>query len=204
MSKFLLVYTMSKPKDDAAASTLVSARLDAEGNTRATSMSAPDRPARGHEYLDHTADVQLHAWGRNLAQALEQAVLAMFGYMTDLDSVEECSTHRSEARGHDLQSALFAFLDEWLFSFSAEPNFVPFKVDVQYLKRPGKVPEVGEREDGEGEESEEEFVIKSLGIGETFDLEKHPQGTEVKAITYSAMQINETEEYAEIFVIVDI
>jgi len=43
-----------------------------------------------------------------------------------------------------------------------------------------------------------------MGLGETFELGKHPQGTEVKAITYSAMQILEKEEYSEIFVIVDI
>ena len=35
-------------------------------------------------------------------------------------------------------------------------------------------------------------------------LDKHPQGTEVKAITYSAMQINESEDYNEVFVIIDI
>jgi SHS2 domain-containing protein len=35
-------------------------------------------------------------------------------------------------------------------------------------------------------------------------LGKHPQGTEVKAITYSAMQINERENFAEVFLIIDI
>jgi SHS2 domain-containing protein len=33
---------------------------------------------------------------------------------------------------------------------------------------------------------------------------QHEQGTEVKAITYSAMQIHERETDAEVFVIVDI
>ncbi|CAB1117265.1 unnamed protein product [Ectocarpus sp. CCAP 1310/34] len=41
--------------------------------------------------------------------------------------------------------------------------------------------------------------------GETFDLSKHPQGTEVKAITYSNMQINEGPDgRTDIYVIVDI
>ena len=46
--------------------------------------------------------------------------------------------------------------------------------------------------------------IEAIGFGETFDLGKHPQGTEVKAITYSAMQINESPDFAEVFVIIDI
>ncbi len=37
----------------------------------------------------------------------------MFGYMTDLDSVEECSSIVVTASGHDLQSALYNFMNEW-------------------------------------------------------------------------------------------
>lgn len=48
------------------------------------------------------------------------------------------------------------------------------------------------------------FKIKAVGHGETFDISKHPQGTEVKAITYSNMQFHEAEDYAEVFVIIDI
>jgi len=59
----------------------------------------------------------------------------MFGYMTDLDTVEENGTHHVEAKGHDLQSALFAFMDEWLFAFCAEPNFIPFKIEILDFRR---------------------------------------------------------------------
>ena len=48
----------------------------------------------------------------------------------------------------------------------------------------------------------ENFRIK--GYGETFDLSKHPQGTEVKAITYSNMQVHDTDDKHEVFVIIDI
>ena len=47
-------------------------------------------------------------------------------------------------------------------------------------------------------------LCKAVGYGETFDLDKHPQGTEVKAITYSAMQIREAPNFCEVFVIIDI
>ena len=40
--------------------------------------------------------------------------------------------------------------------------------------------------------------------GERFERGKHASGTEVKAITYSAMQIIEQPGDAEVFVIVDI
>lgn len=50
----------------------------------------------------------------------------------------------------------------------------------------------------------ENFKIKARGFGETFLIGKHPQGADIKAITYSNMQIHENEEKSEVFVIVDI
>jgi len=162
-----------------------------EGNKPAITENDPSRPLRGHEYLDHTADVQLHAWGPDVSAAFEECAKAMFGYMTDLDTVSECKTESMSASGSDLESALFNFLDEWLFLFSAEPFFIPFKINITKFTK-------------STEESDDAVKIEANGFGETFDLEKHPQGTEVKAITYSAMQIHEKDSFAEVFVIIDI
>jgi SHS2 domain-containing protein len=124
----------------------------------------------------------------------------MFGYMTELDTVEECFSETIEASGHDLQSALFKFLDEWLYIFSADPFFIPFKIEITEFSRTKK----SDLDAGDDADAEEEVVIKAVGFGETFQLGKHPQGTEVKAITYSAMQINEKPGFCEVFVIIDI
>ena len=152
-----------------------------------------------YEYLDHTADVQLPSWGTDLPSALEQAAVAMFGYMTSLPSIsidartsDEVASH-VVARGHDLHSMVFAFLDEWLFVFH-DTGFVAREVEVVHFDRDG-------------------WQITSRGRGELLDLDKHPQGTEVKAITYSNMQIQEKEggnadkdgeERCDVWVIVDI
>ncbi|XP_014245949.1 protein archease isoform X1 [Cimex lectularius] len=151
-------------------------------------MSLPDGfvfPPVKYEYLDHTADVQLHAWGKDLKEAFEQCAVAMFGYITDLEYVEFAETQTIEAEGEDLSSLLFHFLDEFLFMFSAEPFFIPRVVMITEFNR-------------------EEFKIKAVGFGETFTIGKHPQGADVKAITYSNMQIHENEDKVELFVIIDI
>jgi len=144
-------------------------------------------PIVKYEYLDHTADVQIHAWGYNLQEAFEQCAMGMFAYMTDIETVDNFGSETIEAQGHDMLSLLYGFLDEFLFIFNADPNFIARKINITSFDR-------------------DNFKIKAVGYGETFDLRKHPQGTEVKAITYSNMQFHESEEeeYAEVFVIIDI
>ncbi|KAI5733206.1 hypothetical protein M8J76_008869 [Diaphorina citri] len=140
-------------------------------------------PPVKYEYLDHTADVQIHAWGDSLQEAFEQCANAMYGYMTEIEYVEMKETQDIEAEGDDLLGLLFHFLDECLFLFSAEPFFIARKVQILEFDK-------------------ENFKIKARGFGETFELGKHPQGTEVKAITYSNMQVHEDKN--EVFVIIDI
>uniref|UniRef100_A0A3B3SLC0 Protein archease n=1 Tax=Paramormyrops kingsleyae TaxID=1676925 RepID=A0A3B3SLC0_9TELE len=126
----------------------------------------------------------LHAWGNSLEEAFEQCAMAMFGYMTDTETVEPIDTVEVESEGDDMESLLFHFLDDWLFKFSADPFFVPREVKVLNIDRM-------------------RFRVRSIGWGEEFSVSKHPQGTEVKAITYSAMQIRD-EDKPEILVIIDI
>ena len=144
-------------------------------------------PAVKYEYLDHTADVQLHAWGDNLGEAFENVAMAMFGYMTEIETVEMALALEMECQGEDMEGLLFHFLDEFLFAFSAEPFFIPRKIVITEFDR-------------------QNLRIKCRGFGEQFTLGKHPQGTEVKAITYGSMNIYDDDEKKqhELFVIIDI
>ncbi|KAA0203731.1 hypothetical protein HAZT_HAZT007824 [Hyalella azteca] len=139
-----------------------------------------------YEYRDHPADVQLHAWGNTLEEAFEQVATAMYGYMTELSKVEITQTEEISVEGHDMESLLYQFLDECLFVFSTEPSFLVAKrVEITSFDKT-------------------EFKISAKLHGETFDISKHSQGTEVKAITYASMEIYDTPDKCEVFVIIDI
>lgn len=138
-----------------------------------------------YEYLDHTADVQLHAWGSTLSEAVEQVVVSMYGYMTELSTVSSEYSYDLHASGIDLISMVARLLDEALYAFSTEPYFVGRVAKVLSLNR-----------------EKSEVTVRCWG--ESFDLDRHPQGTEIKAITYSNMQVNEMPDRTDIFVIVDI
>ena len=143
-----------------------------------------DPPERPFEYLDHTADVQIHAWGSSLGEALLHAALGMYNYMTPIEALSSDESFAFEAEGHDIESLLFAFLDECLFQFHTELRVCRTLRLVELRRDP--------------------WSIKAEGNGEVFDWTKRERGTEVKAITYSAMRIVEREGFAEVFVIVDI
>lgn len=114
------------------------------------------------------------------------AALAMFNYMTPISEVGEDPSLAREftASAHDLHSLLFTFLDELLFIFHTE-LLVCKKVEIREFDLSN-------------------WTITGTGYGEKFDRQRHESGTEVKAITYSAMQIREEAGDAEVFVIVDI
>lgn len=114
--------------------------------------------------------MQLHSWGHTIPEAFAYAALAMFNYMTPLNGIKsEEMTCDIVCSGHDIESLLFAFLDEFLFIFHTE-FIVCKKIEITEFNK-------------------EIWKIKAKGYGEIFDREKHECGTEVKAITYSAMQV---------------
>merc|ERR1712055_61887 len=79
-----------------------------------------------------------------------------FGYMTEIETVDMEMGLEIEAEGDDVDGLLFHFLDEFLFSFSAEPFFIPRKIEILNFDL-------------------NNFKIKARGYGEPFDISKHPQ-----------------------------
>ena len=157
-----------------------------------------------YEYLDHTADVQCHSWGPTLETAFENMAPCMFNYMTDLALVKEDehegSGEEMEVKGHDMKSLLFNYMDEMLFRFCTDQYCIT-RVKVQSLVRAAS-----ENQDQPANENkkDENFCLKFIAFGATYDRSKHTQGTEIKAITYSAMQIHEKKDRSDLYVIVDI
>lgn len=71
---------------------------------------------------DHTADIQLHAWGADFPSALEHLALSMFGYMTDLGGVAPDPAHAQTVCvvADDQTQLVFRFLDELLYKYVTE------------------------------------------------------------------------------------
>lgn len=157
-------------------------------------MAGEDCLRDRYEFLDHTADVQIHAWGQDLKEAFESAAIAMTAYITDINKIEVRDKETIKVQADDLEGLLYRFLDEVLYLFNAEPYLLSKRVQIL---------EFNDREDVSGDKSLR-YSITAECYGEPFLISKHPQGTEIKAITYSAMNIIDELDRHEVYFIVDI
>jgi SHS2 domain-containing protein len=123
------------------------------------------------EFLEHTADVYIAAYGKSLKEAFENAALAMFEVMTNTEKVSPDIADSVEVEAEDEYALLYSWLEALLVKFETE-NMLYSKFEV-----------VGINETSEG------FSIKATILGEKFDVEKHIQKVGVKAVTYHRMEI---------------
>ena len=126
-----------------------------------------------------------------------------------------------------MHSLLYNYMNELLFKFSSDSfctvrahitALVRGKTDAGNHNHTGVCSQLGFGDDtGDGDTSGTvKDAMRSLGAqpisysltarleGDIFDPSRHTSGTEVKAITYSNMQIHETPDRTDLYVIVDI
>ena len=146
---------------------------------------------KNFEFLDHTADILVHANGTDIGSVIANSILGMNKYMVEHPENIEL-THSCEivASGHDLISLCYNIMDAALYRFVGD-NFIAGGIKVQSIL----LPSFDNADDVSSKNDEQQFNIHLLLYGEEYiPLGKHGQGTEVKAITYSGMRINEGEK----------
>ena len=126
---------------------------------------------RRFEFLEHTADVYVAAYGADLEEAFENAALATFQAMTEVGEVQPTIEDFIEVRGQDEHALLYNWLEELLVQFEVTYNIYS-RFEVSSIeKTPGS------------------FRLKAKIWGEPFDPKKHLQKVGIKAVTYHLMEI---------------
>lgn len=141
----------------------------------------------GFEFKDHTADVQVRSWGKTLEEAFSQTALSLMTTITpNLKKISPLIIKSIEINSEDIYALCFDFLSEFLYIFDVD-ELIFNEITVDFIKK---------KNDG--------YKLKATAIGEKFDRNKHEIGTEVKAITYSFMNIEEKKNKVEIDITFDI
>jgi SHS2 domain-containing protein len=132
------------------------------------------------------ADAYIAAYGKDLAEAFENAAAAMFEVMTDIEKVKPEVEDYVEVEAADEYALLYNWLEELLVK--SEIN------EMLYSKF--EISELARTADG--------FRLKAKIWGEKFNPEKHPQKVGVKAVTYHQMEITKEPGKTTVKFILDI
>jgi len=119
------------------------------------------------EYLEHTADVGIAAYGDDLREAFANAAYGMFSLIAELDSVAEREMRNISLSASDVEGLLVDWLNELLFLFDAEGLLLQ-RFDITRL------------EDG---------VLEARVYGEKADPSRHELKMAVKAATYHRLKV---------------
>ena len=149
-------------------------------------MSTAEKFAGKFEFLEHTADVYIRAYGKTMQEAYENAALAMFEVMTDTDKITQMQEETLDVEAEDQYALLYNWLEALLVKFETE-NMLYSKFQITNW-----------------EETDENFKFKAKIWGEKFDPNKHPQRVGVKAVTYHRMVIIRERDRVVLEFILDI
>jgi SHS2 domain-containing protein len=141
---------------------------------------------RNFKFLEHMADAYIAAYGKDLAEAFENAAAAMFEVMTEIEKVKPEVEDYVEVEAADEYALLYNWLEELLVK--SEIN------EMLYSKF--EISELARTADG--------FRLKAKIWGEKFNPEKHPQKVGVKAVTYHQMEIRKEPGKTTVKFILDI
>ncbi len=142
-------------------------------------------PTKGYEYLEHTADAKFRAYGMTMEEAFQNAAVAMFNVMVDTSAISDEVSERIELTSEDLDGLLVDWLSELLYLFEVEQVvFEKFEIDAITEK------------DGN-------YSLSAIAYGEPLDLSRHKFDTEVKAVTYNSLKVEETTDGWVVQVVVD-
>ncbi len=141
----------------------------------------------GFEFREHTADVQVRSWGSSLEEAFSQTAYSLMATITpDLKKIAPKVERKITIKAEDKEALLFDFLSEFLYIFDVD-ELVFSQIYVSKI-----------------EKFNDNYQLQATLKGEKFDLVKHEIGIEVKAITYSFINIEEKHDSTLIDIVFDI
>jgi len=135
-----------------------------------------------YEIIDHTADIGLRAYGKDLKQLFANAACGMFGILADLKNVQAKEPLQIKLKAPNIEELFLSWLGELLYQYNSKGIiFKEFLID-----------ELNERS------------ILAEARGEKLDLKRHRLKMEIKAVTYHELKVQKVKDAWQAEVIFDV
>ena len=121
------------------------------------------------EFIEHTADIAIKAYGDKLEDAFATAAGAMFHIMTDNSTISPLESVEFVTESVDMEGLLVGFLSNLIVLHEVQ-NIVMtgFKITFESKRK-----------------------LKVTAAGEKFDKQKHAYGHHIKGVSYHMMEISD-------------
>ena len=132
------------------------------------------RLMKKYEYIEHTGDIGIRAYGGTLEELFINAAQGLFEAVADLSTVGTTTQTQIEVSSESLEELMVAWLDELNFQHEVEAVFF----------REVKILEI----------SQVPYRLVASAFGEPADFTKHVVYTEIKSITYHQLITEQTSD----------
>jgi len=122
------------------------------------------------EVIEHTADMGIKAYGKDLSELFTNAAYGMASLITDLEKVNPKDVENITLKEENREELLVSWLNEIIY-LSASKGRIFSKFEVS---------EIDDRH------------LKAKIFGEEFDIDRHRIETEFKAATYHRLKISDS------------
>jgi SHS2 domain-containing protein len=133
-----------------------------------------------YEYIDHTADLGIKVYGKNLEGLFINIARAIFETQIE-GKIEDKENINIEIKSESKQDLFIDWCREILYNFSVK-GFIPKRYKI----------------------SIDNFMLKASLYGDTFDTNKHKIKLEIKNPTYHNLRIEKTRKGYEASIIFDV
>ena len=121
-----------------------------------------------YKVIDHTADIGIVAYGKDLRELFKNAAFGMFDLMAGLEGVGADKKILIKLKAPNKEELLVSWLSELLYYFAVPPKILFKDFEIKKL---------------------EEKSIEAEARGERLDLSRHQMKMEMKAVTYHQLKI---------------
>jgi SHS2 domain-containing protein len=134
------------------------------------------------EFIDHTADIGVKAYGADMKQVFANAGRGLFSLITELDNVAVKESRNIRVTAPDREALLINWLNELIYLFEVK-EILFNRFDIITIS---------------------DTQLNATGYGEIINLAKHELKTQVKAATYHMLKIEQNKDGWKAQVIFDV
>jgi len=131
---------------------------------------------RRFQFIEHTADVGLMAYGRTLAEAFANAAYGLFSIIVEIRAVREIESRQLEISEEDSEGLLFEWLNSLIYLFDVE----------KVLFKKFNITEF------------DDHRLKAICYGEKYDPSRHRLKLGVKAATYHMLKVDKDKNQVRV------